>query len=344
MTISHTASPLLEVDHLHTHIPTPAGVVRAVDDVSLSLHPGEAMGIVGESGSGKSVLARSIMGLLPRNVVRSGAISFDGRDLLSDDRALHEELWGRRIALVFQDPSRSLNPVVRVERQLTEGMRKHLGISQAEARGRALQLLQEVGVPDPERRLTNFPGQMSGGMRQRVMIAVALSCEPDLLIADEPTTALDVTIQRQILDLLERLRQARRMSLLLISHDLGVVAGRTDRVAVMYAGRLVETGRTKAVFATPQHRYTEALLGATPSLTLPRHTRLQVIKGGLPNVYDPPAGCRFADRCVHVSGDCRSPDPFWIGLPGSDHMHGCRHPASGDVVSATAGGVGSLGR
>jgi peptide/nickel transport system ATP-binding protein len=337
-------NPLLEVDRLHTYIPTPSGVVKAVDDVSLSLYPGEAVGIVGESGSGKSVLARSIMGLLPPKVVRSGRIAFDGRDLLSNDRAALEAMWGRRIAIVFQDPSRSLNPVVRVERQLTEGMRRHLGVGKSEARGRALQLLQEVGVPDPERRLSNFPNQMSGGMRQRVMIAVALSCEPDLLIADEPTTALDVTIQRQILDLLERLRQARGMSLLIISHDLGVVAGRTERVAVMYAGRMVETGPTRDVFLAPQHRYTEALLEATPSLTLPRHSRLKVIKGGLPSAFDPPTGCRFADRCAQATVECREPELYWTRHTGPGHEHACRHPASSPDPLPIPREVNTLGR
>jgi peptide/nickel transport system ATP-binding protein len=282
---------------------------------------------VGESGSGKSVLARSIMGLLPPKVARSGSISFDGQDLLTLPRQQREGLWGRRIAMIFQDPSRSLNPVVKVERQLTEGMRKHLGVSRSEARTRAVKLLAEVGVPDPEKRLGNYPGQMSGGMRQRVMIAVALSCEPDLLIADEPTTALDVTIQRQILDLLERLRRAHGMSLLLISHDLGVVAGRTDRVAVMYAGRLVESGATQDVFRAPQHRYTERLLAATPSVTLARHSRLEVISGGLPSVYDPPPGCRFAPRCGHATEACTQEEGFWVQVPGADHGHICRHPA-----------------
>jgi peptide/nickel transport system ATP-binding protein len=314
-----------------------------VDDVSLELHRGEALGIVGESGSGKSVLARSIMGLLPPKAVRSGSVVFDGQNLLGTPRDRLEQLWGQRIAIVFQDPSRSLNPVLRVDRQLTEGMRKHLGVSRSEAHTRAVRLLDEVGVPDPERRLTNFPGQMSGGMRQRVMIAVALSCEPDLLIADEPTTALDVTIQRQILDLLERLRRSHGMSLLLISHDLGVVSGRTDRVAVMYAGTMVETGPTRAVFASPRHRYTEALLRATPSVTLPRHSRLEVISGGLPSVYDPPPGCRFAPRCSHATAECTDPGPTWSGAPGEEHLHACVHPAVASGL-ARPREVGTSGR
>ncbi|MDP3892732.1 ABC transporter ATP-binding protein, partial [Nocardioides sp.] len=289
-----SAQRLLDVQNLRTYIGTPTGVVRAVDDVTLSMGRGEALGIVGESGSGKSVMARSIMGLMAPNAGRSGRIDFEGVDLLGLDDKQMRELWGNKIAMVFQDPSRSLNPVVRVERQLTEGMRRHLGVGRSEARTRAVKLLNEVGVPDPERRLNNYPLQMSGGMRQRVMIAVALSCEPDLLIADEPTTALDVTIQRQILDLLESLRRTRGMSMILISHDLGIVTGRTDRVAIMYAGRIMEQGRTREVFSAPRHRYTEALLEATPSIHLPRHSRLRVIEGSLPSTESPPEGCRFA--------------------------------------------------
>jgi peptide/nickel transport system ATP-binding protein len=329
-----SSEPLLSVERLHTYIPTPTGVVRAVDDVSLRLGRGEALGVVGESGSGKSVLARSIMGLLPPKAVRSGVVDFDGRDLLTSSADTLRRLWGKRIAIVFQDPSRSLNPVVRVERQLTEGMRKHLGVSRSEARTRAVELLNEVGVPDPERRLSNYPGQMSGGMRQRVMIAVALSCEPDLLIADEPTTALDVTIQRQILDLLERLRLARGMSLMLISHDLGIVAGRTDRVAVMYAGRVVESGRTRAVFDSPQHRYTAALLEATPSLTQERHSRLRVIQGGLPDAYSPPEGCRFAARCASVTDECVAPELPTVVRSDVDHAHVCVHPVRSGSFAA----------
>ncbi|MFC7886895.1 ABC transporter ATP-binding protein [Streptomyces sp. NPDC057376] len=326
-------APLLEIDGLHTYIPTSAGVVRAVDNVSLSLRRGGALGIVGESGSGKSVLARSVMGLLPPNAVRSGRIGYDGQDLLTAAPARLQELWGTRLAIVFQDPSRSLNPVVRVERQLTEGMRRHLGLGRSQARDRAVQLLAEVGVPDPEKRLSNYPGQMSGGMRQRVMIAVALSCEPELLIADEPTTALDVTIQRQILDLLDHLRSARGMALMLISHDLGVVSGRTEQIAVMYSGRVVEGGPTPTVFAHPQHRYTEALLSATPSLTAARHSRLRVIPGGLPSVYDPPVGCRFAARCAHATEACTASGAGVLGEPSGGHDHSCEHPVSGKALT-----------
>ena len=328
-------APLLEISRLHTYIGTPAGTVRAVDDVSLTLGRGEALGIVGESGSGKSMLARSILGLLPRTAARSGTIRFDGQDLLGLGDAALRRIWGDRIGVVFQDPSRSLNPVVKVERQITEGMRRHLGVSRSEARTRAVRLLDEVGVPDPERRLHNYPGQMSGGMRQRVMIAIALSCEPDLLIADEPTTALDVTIQRQILDMLGRIRRDHGMAMILISHDLGVIAGRTDRVGVMYAGRLVEVGATREVFARPRHRYTAALLAATPSVTLPRHSRLTVIEGGLPDPHNPPKGCRFAVRCGYRQEACTDPGPRMVTVPGHDHEYRCLFPAGDDTFPGT---------
>ncbi len=230
------------------------------------------------------------MGLMPPRSGRSGEVTFQGRDLLSLSKKEKLEIWGNQIAMVFQDPGRSLNPVVRVERQLTEGMRRHLGVSKSEAHDRALKLLDEVGVPDPERRLRNYPHEMSGGMRQRVMLAIALACEPDLLIADEPTTALDVTVQRQILDLLRRVQRDRNMAMMLISHDLAVVAGRTDRVAVMYSGRLAEIGSTRGVFDAPMHRYTHALLGATPSIDHERHSPLRLIEGSLPDPTSPPKG------------------------------------------------------
>ncbi|MGI9824998.1 ABC transporter ATP-binding protein [Agromyces sp. Marseille-Q5079] len=316
---------LLEVTDLHAYIGSPKGVVKAVDGVSLRLRRGEALGIVGESGSGKSVMARAIMGLMPARSDRTGEILFKGRDLLALSRKQLEEIWGPQIAMVFQDPGRSLNPVVRVERQLTEGMRRHLGVSRSEAATRALDLLKEVGVPDPERRLRAYPHELSGGMRQRVMIAVALACEPELLIADEPTTALDVTIQRQVLDLLRRVQIERRMSLMLISHDLHVVAGSTDRTAVMYAGRLAEIGESRAVFEDSRHRYTSALLAATPSIDHARHTPLNVIAGSLPSPTDPPLGCRFAPRCAAASEACESSQPAMLEVA-NDHAVACFHP------------------
>ncbi|MFF2846291.1 ABC transporter ATP-binding protein [Streptomyces sp. NPDC058001] len=327
--------PVLEVRELRAHIGTPRGTVRAVDGVSLTVGHAQALGVVGESGSGKSVMARAVMGLLPPTAASSGAVLFQGRDLLTLSRKERAQVWGKQIAMVFQDPGRSLNPVVRVERQLTEGMRKQLGVGRSEARTRALDLLREVGVPDPERRLRAYPHELSGGMRQRVMIATALACEPDLLIADEPTTALDVTVQRQILDLLRRVQRDRGMSLVLISHDLAVVAGRTDRVAVMYAGRLAETGATRSVFDAPRHRYTRALLESTPTLGHERHTPLRLIPGALPDPTRPPEGCRFAPRCAYAAVDCGRLAPQ-LSPAGPDHHVACVHPAHEATPPASA--------
>lgn len=332
-------TPLLEVQHLRAHIGTPRGSVRAVDDVSFDLEPGQALGVVGESGSGKSIMARAIMGLMPPRSACTGEVRLQGRDLFSLSKKEKQELLGKQIAMVFQDPGRSLNPVVRVERQISEGMRKHLGVSKSEAHTRALQLLNEVGVPDPEPRLRNYPHEMSGGMRQRVMLAIALACEPVLLIADEPTTALDVTIQRQILDLLRSVQRDRGMAMMLISHDLSVVAGRTDRVSVMYAGRLSETGPTRGVFESPRHRYTEALLAATPSLATERHQRLRVIDGSLPDPVSPPAGCRFAPRCEFSTSACIDPGPALI-TSGREHQFACLHPVESAAPSTVAAGQG----
>jgi peptide/nickel transport system ATP-binding protein len=331
-------APLLSVDQLRTWIETDHGPVRAVDGVSIVIARGEAVGLVGESGSGKSMLARSIIGLLPARSATAGRVLLDGVDLLSAPERVMREVRGPRVAMVFQDASQALNPVVRVGRQICEGMIRHLGISRHEARERAVALLTEVGVPDPRARLSNYPHQLSGGMRQRVMIAIALACEPDLLIADEPTTALDVTVQRQILDLLDRVRQTHHTALVLISHDLGLVAGRTDRVAVMYAGRLVEHGPTREVFAAPRHRYTEALLASTPSLDMPRTARLRVVPGTLPDPRNPPTGCRFAPRCASRADDCDeagagSLAPADVLASAQDmadvgdvHLHACRYP------------------
>ncbi|XVQ08075.1 ABC transporter ATP-binding protein [Spirillospora sp. CA-255316] len=331
-----SGEPMLQVRNLHTYIGTARGVVQAVQDVSLHVDHGQALGVVGESGSGKSMMAKAIMGRLPARAECSGEVFFKGRDLLSMPRKQRSEIWGKQVAMVFQDPSRSLNPVVRVERQLTEGMRKLLGVGRSEARGRAVELLREVGVPDPERRLRNYPHELSGGMRQRVMIAIALACEPDLLIADEPTTALDVTIQRQILDLLRRVQRDRGMSLLLISHDLAVVAGQTDRVAVMYAGRLAEIGTTRGVFETPRHRYTHALLEATPTLEHERNAPLRLIPGSLPDPTNPPEGCRFIARCAHVDDECRNPGPSMEPVA-HDHHVACISPVTANAAAGPEG-------
>ncbi|ROO87606.1 peptide/nickel transport system ATP-binding protein [Actinocorallia herbida] len=320
------SGPLLSVRELRTHIRSPRGVVRAVDGVSFDVGAGESFGVVGESGSGKSVMARTVMGLSTRQTGVSGEIVFKGRDLLALPKSESRNVWGKEIAMVFQDPGRALNPVVRVERQLTEGMRKHLGKSRSEARGRALELLKEVGISDPERRLHNYPHEMSGGMRQRLMIAIALACEPDLLIADEPTTALDVTIQRQILDLLRRVQRTHGMSMILISHDLAVVAGQTDRVGVMYAGRIAEVGATREVFQAPRHRYTEALLSTTPTLDHQRHARFPLIDGALPDPTQPPPGCRFESRCHAASSACSSDGHLDVVAVGEGHLVWCMNP------------------
>ncbi|KJF24643.1 ABC transporter ATP-binding protein [Rhodococcus sp. ACPA4] len=331
-----STDPLLAVRNLRAYIGTSRGVVRAVDDVTLDVDPAQSLGVVGESGSGKSVMARAIMGLMPGRSARSGEVYFQGRDLLSLPQGEQRDVWGKHISMVFQDPGRSLNPVVRVERQLTEGMRKHLGVSRSDAKGRALELLQEVGVPDPERRLRNYPHEMSGGMRQRVMIAIALAAEPDLLIADEPTTALDVTVQRQILDLLRSVQRERGMSMILISHDLAVVAGRTDRVAVMYAGRLAEIGSTRKVFEAPRHRYTHALLAATPTIGHERHTPFQLISGSLPDPTADVTGCRFAPRCAYATDACRTSAPTMTPVA-LEHEVSCFHPVT-TVVPELSGG------
>jgi peptide/nickel transport system ATP-binding protein len=327
---------LLDVDNLSVRIGTRRGVVSAVAGVSLGLDSGTSLGIVGESGSGKSILVRAIMGLLPPRAVRSGSIIFDGQDLMALRPKDALGLWGSQISMIFQDPGRSLNPVVKIERQLTEGMRRHLGVTRSEARERALRLLNEVGVPDPERRLRTYPHELSGGMRQRVMIAIALSCEPKLLIADEPTTALDVTVQRQIIDLLREVQQRRGMSMIMISHDLSIIAGHTDTAAVMYAGSMCEIGDTRALFADPQHRYTEALLEATPKMDTPRHTRMGVIRGSLPDPTAPKTGCGFAPRCDHTVEGCFSAPPVLesvLSQTPTDHRVACVNIVGSGVKS-----------
>lgn len=312
--------PLLSVRHLGTSFGTSRGVVRAVDDVSFDLRQREAVGIVGESGSGKSTLARSIMGLVPRAGALSGSVMFDGQDIaaMSDDERRH--IWGQRIALVFQDPMTSLNPVYRVGRQMSETLRLRKQMDRPAARARARELLEMVGVPEPERRLRAYPHEMSGGMRQRVCIALAVSCSPEVLIADEATTALDVTIQGQILDLLASLQANGQMALVLISHDLGVVANRTDRVIVMYGGKVVESGPTSEVFRSPRHPYTVALLDAIPRRSQPVHSRLAVIPGAPVTAVDPGPGCRFATRCARAQPRCIAEDPV-LGGEGASFEH-----------------------
>jgi oligopeptide/dipeptide ABC transporter ATP-binding protein len=319
-------APLLTVTDLRTSFRTPLGLVRAVDGVSLTLDRGRTLGVVGESGSGKSVLARSIMGLLPRrNVVSEGSVSYDGRELTTLRHAERRDLWGNEMAMVFQDPMTALNPVQRIGNQITEGLRYHLGLDRGTAKANALALLQSVGIPEPARRLKQYPHELSGGMRQRIMIAVALACGPKLLFADEPTTALDVTVQAQILNLLGRQQRERNMAMVLVTHDLGVVAGRADEIAVMYAGQIVERAPTAELFTDVRMPYTEALLRAIPRLDAPRTAKLQAIPGRPPQLVDPPAGCRFAARCPYARQECRVEAPPLVeATPG--HWHRCWYP------------------
>jgi peptide/nickel transport system ATP-binding protein len=305
-------TPLLEVTDLRTTFHTPRGDVAAVDGVSLAVHPGETLGIVGESGSGKSVLGRTLMGLISQNETTTvtGTVTLAGRDVHAMSAGERRKLWGPTVAMVFQDPMTSLNPVKKIGPHITEALRLHLKLDRKAARERAIDLLRQVGIPEPARRLDQYPHELSGGMRQRVVIAMALACDPELLIADEPTTALDVTVQKQILDLLQQLAEDRRMAIILISHDLGAVAGRTDRVQVMYAGRVVETSLTAEVFGAPLHPYSEALLASIPHLDAAPHTRLRAIDGRPPNMAAPPPGCRFAPRCPRAEDVCRADMPL----------------------------------
>jgi peptide/nickel transport system ATP-binding protein len=326
--------PLLDVTDLRTVFHTPRGAMRAVDGVSLSLSPGETLGIVGESGSGKSVLGRTVMGLITngRSTSVSGSVRLGGKDVHALTPAQRRKLWGTEVAMVFQDPMTSLNPVKKVGTHLSESVRLHLGLSRAEARDRAVDLLRQVGIPEPSRRAGQYPHELSGGMRQRVVIAMALACSPRLLIADEPTTALDVTVQKQILDLLQTLGEQLRMATILISHDLGTVAGRTDRVAVMYAGRIVECSDTASVFDHPRHPYSKALIASIPRLDTPPHTLLPTIEGRPPNLLHPPAGCRFAAPCGFATHECTTEAPELVAH-GGDHgeengggLVACHHP------------------
>lgn len=304
---------ILEVQDLMVDFRTAAGVVQAVRGISFSMEQGQTLAIVGESGSGKSVTSRAIMGILTENAtVRQGQVLFDGQDLLKLNQRQLCSIRGNRIAMVFQDPLSSLDPVMRIGEQIAEGIRLKLGVSPRAARKKALALLAEVGIRDPARCYRQFPHQLSGGMRQRIVIAIALSADPEILICDEPTTALDVTIQAQILELLERLKQQRKLSILFITHDFGVVANVADRIGVMYAGKLVEYGTSREIFYDPRHPYTKALLAAMPDLAT--QGRLQAIEGSPPDMTAPPPGDAFAlrDPEAMVIELQRQPPPFFI--------------------------------
>jgi oligopeptide/dipeptide ABC transporter ATP-binding protein len=301
---------VLSVSNLETAFALEQGLARAVRDVSLTVEAGETLGLVGESGCGKSVLALSIMRLLPPNArIVAGSVEVAGTDVLKLSHRGMREIRGKRVGMVFQDSMTSLNPVLTVGRQITESIEAHTPIDRRGARQRALSLLEEVGVPEPERRLRQYPHQLSGGLRQRVAVAVALAPSPEVLIADEPTTALDVTIQAQLLDLLKREQQSRNMAVILITHDLGVVAGMADRVAVMYAGRIVEQAATERLFSSPSHPYTRGLLAAVPRIDGPLDERLSSIPGSPPAIADIPQGCPFRPRCGYVVDRCALDDP-----------------------------------
>jgi oligopeptide transport system ATP-binding protein len=320
------ADKLLEVQNLRTHFFTRSGVVKAVEDVNLWLDESETLGVVGESGSGKSVTALSIMRLIdkPGKIV-GGKVEFRGEDVLAMPTEDLYSLRGAKIAMIFQDPMTSLNPVYTVGYQIAEAVKLHLKLDNQAAWNRAAEMMERVRIPDARRRLRNYPHEFSGGMRQRVMIAMALSCNPQLLIADEPTTALDVTIQAQVLDLMRGLASEFRTATMLITHDLGVVAGMCQRVDVMYAGRVVEEAPTNTIFAKPAHPYTQALLAAVPRADVPRGTRLAAIKGQPPNLVNIPPGCPFAPRCPKVQPRCRQERPL-LETVGPEQKAACFYP------------------
>ncbi|BDG62152.1 ABC transporter ATP-binding protein [Caldinitratiruptor microaerophilus] len=313
---------LLEIENLHVTFHTYAGEVQAVRGVDLTLREGESLAIVGESGSGKSVTMLSVMRLLPRNATVTGRIRFAGRDVLALRNSELRRVQGREIGMVFQDPMTSLNPTLTVGLQITESLRYHLGMGKREAEERAIELLKMVGVPAAESRLNQYPHQFSGGMRQRVMIAIALACQPRLLIADEPTTALDVTIQAQIMNLLKELKKKLNMSLILITHDLGIVAGMADRVMVMYGGQVVEQGPVRDIYYNSRHPYTWGLLRSVPRVHASRRERLESIPGSPPNLLAPPSGCPFHPRCRHAMVICEEEAPQLQEVRG-EHRSAC---------------------
>jgi peptide/nickel transport system ATP-binding protein len=322
-----TEQKLLVVKDLATTFHTPSGPLPAVGGVSFDLNQNETLGIVGESGSGKTVLSRTIMGLQPRaNVDVSGSVLLNGFQVVGASEKEKRNIWGLEVAMIFQDPMTSLNPVMRIGKQIDEILRVRLGMDRAAAKARAIELLDLVGISSPEQRYSVFPGELSGGMRQRVVIATALAGSPKLLMADEPTTGLDVTIQAQILNLLEELKERMQMSVVLVTHDLGVVATRTSRIIVMYAGRIVEMGSTREVFANHRMPYTRALLEGSPKVSNPSHTRLLAIPGRPPNLLNLPKGCSFAPRCSFATDKCREERPELEAASAPGHAFACWNP------------------
>jgi len=333
------ASPLLALNNLHLTLASPRGPLPALRGLTLRLERGQTLGLVGESGCGKSLTALAIMGLLPESAQLSGAITFDGRALTSLDDAAMGRVRGARIGMVFQEPMTALNPLHRIGRQIAEPLRLHRGMDSASARAEALRLLERVKMPQAAARLNAYPHQLSGGQRQRVVIAMALACGPQLLVADEPTTALDATTQREVLDLIDELVADSGMALLLISHDLGLMADRVEQLAVMYAGQVVEQGATAEVFARPQHPYTQGLLAARPRLGLARGTRLATIPGRVPDLLALPSGCSFAPRCPRADAACQAPPALPASAQGQGHGVACWHtgtPAAADTAPAGA--------
>jgi oligopeptide/dipeptide ABC transporter ATP-binding protein len=322
-------SYVLEVTDLSITFDTPRGDLRAVNDATITLEQGESIGVVGESGSGKTVLSRAIMGLLPGTATRTGSIKYMGKEISELPEKELRDLWGTGMAMIFQDPMTTLNPVRRIGAQLTESLTVRLKLDKKEAHKQAIELLRRVRIADPEGMMRKFPYQLSGGMRQRIMIAIAVSCKPELLFADEPTTALDVTVQAQVLELLTELRKEFNMAMILVTHDLGVVAGHTDKIAVMYAGDVVEMAPTRELFKNMKMPYTEALLKSIPRLETPTGTRLPVIEGRLPDPTKNEPGCPFANRCPYVADKCRAEKPP-LKDTGTGHLYRCWFPIGGE--------------
>lgn len=325
-------TPILSLQDLKVELPTRRGHLTPVDGVNLEIHAGQTVAVVGESGCGKSMTAMSILRLLPAWVRVSGQVNWQGKNLLALSEAEMRRIRGSEIAMIFQESMSSLNPVFTCGYQVSEAIRQYENVSRAEAAKRTVELFRLVGIPDPARRLSQFPHQLSGGLRQRIMIAMALSCRPKLLIADEPTTALDVTVQAQILDLLQRLKEELGMALLLITHDMGVVAEMAQQVAVMYAGQMVEESLVEAIFDHPRHPYTQGLLGCVPQLDQPRGVPLTPIPGEVPNLFKMPQGCRFATRCAHVMDKCHSEMPQLVQVGEGVARCWLHQPETADVV------------
>jgi oligopeptide transport system ATP-binding protein len=330
-------TPLLDVRNLQTQFFTDHGIVHAVNGVSFQVNEGETVGIVGESGSGKSITVLSVMRLIasPPGKIVGGEVLFEGRDLLKLRLKEMQDLRGNQIAMIFQDPMTSLNPVLRIEKQMTEAIRTHMGLSSAEAKNRAIELLQHVGIPGAADRIRNYPHQFSGGMRQRVMIAMGLTCNPKLLIADEPTTALDVTIQAQIVELVKRIKAERGMAVIWITHDLSLLASLADRILVMYAGQIVEQAPLHALYHNPRHPYTIGLLQSIPRLDEQRQNRLKPIDGLPPNLVHYPQGCPFAPRCQFAIDHCHTEDPPLEPVAPDHHVACWVKPAGQEILNSS---------